>query len=161
MADGCPDGFYRDRKSGKCRRSIDTRREGIYGKGFLSDPQEDQYRKIRAEERKETPAEVDEQMAALNAFQHGTSHHEAAGKDLKYAESLNPERKATPAGRPGAAGGETMAGRCGPGEEYVAPYNKDDGTHVEGHCRRKHDRLTAHDRRVDRENGKKAGGRRR
>lgn len=160
MADGCPEGFYRDHETGECRRFIKTKREGVYGKGFLSEPQSTQYEKIRAEERKETPQTVEKQMAALNAFQHNTGHHAAAERDLKYAESLNPDREGMPAGRPGMAGGERMAGRCRPGEEYVAPYNKDDGTHVEGHCRRKHDRITAHDQRVDRRNAKKAGRRR-
>ncbi len=161
MADGCPEGLYRDRKTGECRRSIEAGRKGTYGEGFLSEPQSEQFARIRREEGKETPQKVDEQMSALNAFQHSTAHHEAAERDLRYAESLNQERKDPPAGRPAMAGGERMAGRCGPGEEYVAPYDKDDGTHVEGHCRKKHDRLTAHDRRVDRKNGRKAAERRR
>jgi len=216
MADGCGPGYYLDKKTGKCRRSITTHpsRAGTFGKGFLSEPQQEEYRKIDEVERRESPELVVRQTAAMNAW---TAHdrrgdiHRHAHNDLKYAEEIEKEeepgreRKLDPPGparssaesaeawdrenyrydiehgnlsgaewalqreryngesrRKGNAnrgGDRRMAiGKCGPGEEWVDGYVKEDGTRVEGYCRRKHDRLTPHDRRVDRENGEKARG---
>lgn len=49
-------------------------------------------------------------------------------------------------------GDKNMSEKCAPGEEWVEEYNKDDGTHVKGHCRRKHPHLTRADRRQDAKN---------
>lgn len=158
MAEGCPKGYYRD-SSGECRKSIAIRREGVYGEGFLSEPESQQHARIREEERREGPDTVERQMAALNSFQHGRG---PAHEDLEYAESLNPNHRGE-ARRKGHAmqGGDRMAGRCRPGEEWVDSYYKDDGTHVDGYCREKREHVTAHDRRVDRRNARKARDRRR
>ena len=84
----CPEGYYE--RNGKCVKSITIKRKGIYGKGFLSEPQSEQYSKIRKEERKENPNTVEKQMAALNAFNHGEG---SAHKDLKYAEKIGKEKR--------------------------------------------------------------------
>jgi hypothetical protein len=120
MTDECPEGEYRDKETGKCRKSIVVKKEGVYGKGFLSEPQEEQYAKIERVEKKEPPAEVHEQLAALNSFESNTPHHEAAEKDLKFSEETDP----------------VTANKCLPDEEYVERYIKDDGTEVKGYCRR-------------------------
>jgi hypothetical protein len=52
----------------------------------------------------------------------------------------------------GNGGDKNMSEKCAPGEEWVEEYNKDDGTHVKGHCRRKHPHLTRADRRQDAKN---------
>ncbi len=118
MTDGCPEGEYRDVETGKCRKSIVVKKEGVYGEGFLSEPQKEQYAKIEEVEKKESPAEVHEQLAALNSFESHTPYHEAAEKDLKFSEETDPVNK------------------CLPGEEHVERYVKDDGTEVKGYCRR-------------------------
>ena len=53
----CPRGYYE--KDGRCVKSITIKRKGIYGKGFLSEPQSEQYSKIRKEESKEGPNTVE------------------------------------------------------------------------------------------------------
>lgn len=207
MADGCGSGFYRDRKTGKCVKSITTHpsRRGTYGKGFLSEPQQEEYARINQVEKRESPELVVEQTAAMNSW---TAHdkkgkeHQRAHADLEYAEKLahkDPKKDPRPDPPSGSSslawdrenynydvshgnqsGAEwalereryeaSKAGsrkevrnrmaseKCGPGEEYVAPYRKDDGTEVAGYCRKATDRITPHDRRVDSENGKKARG---
>ena len=45
----CPEGYYWD--GSRCRKSITIKRRGIYGKGFESEPQTEQYAKIRKEAR--------------------------------------------------------------------------------------------------------------
>lgn len=44
---------------------------------------------------------------------------------------------------------ETIAGRCPEGMEYVSAHRKRNGAYVPGFCRKKHNRITRHDREVD------------
>lgn len=165
MADGCPDGFYRDRNTGTCKKSIQTKRKDVYGQGFLSEPQSEQYAKIRQEEKVESPELVDEQMAALNSWtSRDPKNHPAAHEDLEYAESLNPGRNEDPNAMKKEApffgghkgGDKEMPGSCGPGEEFVEGYKKADGTEVAGYCRKAHNNVTAEDREKFSRNGKDA-----
>lgn len=122
----CPEGYYE--RNGKCVKSITIKRKGIYGKGFLSEPQSEQYSKIRKEERKENPNTVEKQMAALNAFNHGEG---SAHKDLQYAEKIGKEKRMNKGSEHG----------CPEGYEWVsAHYKRQTGTShkkfVKGHCRR-------------------------
>ena len=122
----CPKGYYE--KDGRCVKSISIKRKGIYGKGFLSEPQSEQYSKIRKEERKEGSVTVERQMAALNAFSHGEG---SAHKDLEYAKKIGSEERL----RKGSEHG------CPEGYEWVsAHYRRKSGTthkaRVEGHCRK-------------------------
>ncbi len=47
---------------------------------------------------------------------------------------------------------ETLVGRCPEGMEFVSGYRKKNGEYVQGFCRRRHERITAHDRSVDHRN---------
>lgn len=182
MADGCGDGMYRDRTTGKCRKSITTHpeRRGTYGKGFLSESQSQEYEKINEVEKKESPQLVVSQTAAMNSW---TSHddngqvHEHAHNDLEYAESLErKDPKSDPRGRsPGDRpeinrgdarqkgpsnrnGGDTgMVDSCPKGQELVHGYKRADGTEVDAYCRDAHDHDTAHDKREDHIDGEIAG----
>ena len=116
MTNNCPKGYYWD--GSKCRKSITMKRKGIYGKGFLSEPQSEQYAKIRKEDRIENPILVEKQMSALNAFQHGKG---PAHKDLEYAE-----KQAHKYNDP----------RCIDGEIWIHGYTDRYGKVVKGHCRR-------------------------
>lgn len=84
----CGKGMYYDEKTGKCRKSIQIKRHGIYGKGFESEPQSEQFAKIDKEEKIEGPVTVEHQMAALNSFSHGQG---PAHKDFEYAVKLDHE----------------------------------------------------------------------
>jgi len=116
----CPKGYYE--KDGRCVKSISIKRKGIYGKGFLSEPQSEQYAKIRKEEKIEGSATVERQMAALNAFSHdkGSAH-----KDLEYAKKIGQEERY----RKGREHG------CPEGYEWVSPHERS-GRRVSGHCRK-------------------------
>lgn len=117
---GCPKGYYWDGE--KCRKSITIRRKGIYGKGFLSEPQSQQYAKIREEEKKENPITVERQMAALNAVSHGKTKG-IAHKDLEYAKKLT---NSHPQGDP----------RCPEGYVWVRGFKDHYGRIVKSHCRK-------------------------
>ena len=95
------------------------KRKGIYGKGFLSEPQSEQFAKIRKEERIEGPILVEKQMSALNAFQHGKG---PAHKDLEFANRKYNDP------------------RCPTGEIWVHGYTDRYGKVVKGHCRREKER---------------------
>ncbi len=170
MADECGPGYYRDHETGECRKSIttSTERKGTFGEGFLSEPQDKEYEKIDQIEKKESPGLVVKQTAAMNSWtsrDRKGSEHRHAHSDLEYAEKIEAREDPGRGSDPGEArreghherGGEMEMEKCGPGEEYIKGYTKDDGTRVDGYCRKKHDHLTEHDRRVDRKNGKKAG----
>ncbi len=118
----CPKGYYWNGK--KCQKSITMKRKGIYGKGFLSESQSEQFKKIRQEDKVEGPVLVEKQMSALNAFQHGKG---PAHKDLEYAEK---EAHRIRSNDP----------RCSDGELWVHGYTDRYGKVVKGHCRkeRKH-----------------------
>ena len=116
----CPKGYYE--KDGKCVKSIRIKRQGIYGRGFLSEPQSQQYAKIRKEERIEGSNLVEKQMAALNAFSHGKG---SAHKDLEYAEKLGKSEREE----------SGIDHGCPEGYEWVSSYIRD-GHRVEGHCRK-------------------------
>ena len=47
---------------------------------------------------------------------------------------------------------ETLIGRCPEGQEFVRGYRKRNGEYVQGFCRKRHERITRHDREVDRRN---------
>ena len=47
---------------------------------------------------------------------------------------------------------QTLMGRCPEGMEYVRGYRKRNGEYIRGFCRKSHDRITRHDREVDRRN---------
>lgn len=82
-----PKGFYY--RDGKLRKGIVIKRPGLYGSGFMSRPKAARFAKIRAEERKEGPKRVDEQMAAMRSFTYRNPKLSKVGEqDLKYAESL-------------------------------------------------------------------------
>lgn len=51
---------------------------------------------------------------------------------------------------------ETLIGRCPEGQEFVRGYRKRNGDYVKGFCRKRHERITRHDREVDRWNLRKA-----
>ena len=152
MVDRCPEGEYWDEQAERCKKSIVVKRKGVYGKGFLSEPQEQQFARIDEVEKEESPAEVHEQLSAMHSFvSHDPKYAQAAERDLKYSETKDP----TESGLNQVKGGEkNMSGRCGPGEIWVEGYAKSDGTRVVGYCRR----FTAHDERVDERNGKDASG---
>ena len=116
----CPKGYYK--KNGKCVKGIVIKRKGIYGKGFLSEPQSEQYSKIRKEESKEGPTTVEEQMAALNAFRHG---HGSAHKDLEYAKKIGREKRLSKGSEHG----------CPEGYEWVSSHKRN-GHRIRGHCRK-------------------------
>ena len=44
---------------------------------------------------------------------------------------------------------ETLIGRCPEGQEFVRGYRKRNGEYVKGFCRKRHERITRHDREVD------------
>ena len=122
----CPKGYYE--KDGRCMKSIVIKRKGIYGKGFLSEPQSEQYSKIRKEEKIEGPTLVERQMAALNAFNHGQG---PAHKDLEYAKKVGKKKRLNEGSEHG----------CLEGYEWVSPhYRRKTGTahkqYVIGHCRK-------------------------
>lgn len=119
---------------------IRIKRKGIYGKGFLSEPRSEQEASIRREERREGSAKVDEQMSALNSFNHGKGD---ANEDLRYAERLK-DGDARHKGHYGLGGGRIT-------RVHVEGYEKEDGTRVHGYYRD----VTRHDRAVDRRNGRK------
>lgn len=164
MADGCLDGYYEDHQTGKCKKSIVVKRKGIYGEGFLSEPQHEQYAKIRKEENVEPPKLVDEQIAAENSFTYRNPNlHPAANKDLRYAESLNPDRKKDPPAvnsqsRTRTTGGDRMVGKCPDGKELVEGYDKDDGTHVDPYCRKIRNDITPEDHEIFVKDGEDAKG---
>ena len=116
----CPKGYYE--KNGRCVKSITIKRKGIYGKGFLSEPQSEQYSKIRREESKEGPTTVERQMAALNAFSHGKG---SAHRDLEYAEKIGKDKRMKRGSEHG----------CPEGYEWVS-HHKRRGHEVRGHCRK-------------------------
>ena len=103
-------------------KSITIKRKGIYGKGFLSEPQAEQYSKIRREERKEGPNTVEKQMAALNAFSHGKG---PARRDLEYAKKVGKEKRLNRGSEHG----------CPEGHEWVSSHKRR-GHEVRGHCRK-------------------------
>ena len=122
----CPKGYYE--KNGRCVKSITIKRKGIYGKGFLSEPQSEQYSKIRREEKIEGPTTVERQMAALNAFQH---NHGSAHKDLEYAKKIAHEKP--------ELGHHGINAPCPSGSYYVGThYKKVNGktVTVQSHCAR-------------------------
>ena len=47
---------------------------------------------------------------------------------------------------------QTLMGRCPEGQEFVRGYRKRNGEYVKGFCRKRHERITRHDREVDRRN---------
>ena len=47
---------------------------------------------------------------------------------------------------------ETLIGRCPEGQKFVRVYRKRNGEYVKGFCRKRHERITRHDREVDRRN---------
>jgi hypothetical protein len=51
---------------------------------------------------------------------------------------------------------ETLIGRCPEGQEFVRGYRKRSGEYVKGFCRKRHERITRHDREVDLRNIRKA-----
>ena len=116
----CPKGYYE--KDGRCVKGIIIKRHGIYGKGFLSEPQSQQYSKIRKEEKIENPNLVEKQMSALNAFNHSTG---SAHKDLLYAEKIGKKQRMQ----------NGRDHKCPSGFEWVSPHKRM-GYHVKGHCRR-------------------------
>ena len=116
----CPEGYYE--KDGRCVKSIRIKRKGIYGRGFLSEPQSQQYKKIRKEEKIESPDLVEKQMGALNAFNHdkGSAH-----KDLLYAEKIGKDQRLK----------SGLYHNCPEGYEWVSPHKRR-GHKVKGHCRK-------------------------
>ena len=117
----CPKGYYE--KNGRCVKGIVMKRSGIYGTGFLSRPQSQQYAKIREVEKTESPNLVTQQMAALNAFQHNKG---SAHKDMEYAKKLGREKRLN-------AGREH---ECPEGAEWVSSHTrKKSGREVHGYCR--------------------------
>jgi hypothetical protein len=116
----CPKGYYE--KDGRCVKSITIKRKGIYGKGFLSEPQSEQYSKIRKEESREGSTTVERQMGALNAFQHG---HGSAHNDLEYAKKIGREKRLSRGSEHG----------CPEGYEWVSPHKRN-GHEIRGHCRK-------------------------
>ena len=116
----CPEGYYE--KNGRCVKSIRMKRKGIYGKGFLSEPQSEQYSKIRKEEQKENPNTVEQQMAALNAFQHGKG---SAHKDLEYAKKIGREKRIERGKEHG----------CPEGYVWISSHRRN-GHDIMGHCRK-------------------------
>ena len=116
----CPKGYYE--KDGRCVKSITIKRKGIYGKGFLSEPQSEQYSKIRKEESREGPNTVEKQMAALNAFSHGKG---SAHRDLEYAKKVGENKRMKRGSEHG----------CPEGYEWVSSHKRR-GHDVRGHCRR-------------------------
>jgi hypothetical protein len=206
------------------KERIRIKRKGVYGEGFLSEPQSEQYRKIDQVEKKESPELVHEQLSALHSFNSKNPRmRERAEKDLKYSEKTDNEPRRVKkvaelsgnkvdieAFHPSAyeedayavrthvvgkpyldryttnemisakspedaidkflaekhkkgtegenrlnqenGGDKNMSEKCAPGEEWVEEYNKNDGTHVKGHCRRIHPHLTRADRRQDAKN---------
>jgi len=118
----CPKGYYWN--GTECKKSITLKRKGIYGKGFLSEPQSQQYAKIRKEERIETPDLVEKQMAALNSFQHGKG---SAHRDLEYAEKLKNKSKEKY---------NISDPRCPEGYVWVHGYTDRYGKVIRSHCRK-------------------------
>ena len=116
----CPKGYYE--KDGRCVKSITIKRKGIYGKGFLSEPQSEQYSKIRKEEKIENPDLVEKQMGALNAFSHSQG---SAHKDLLYSEKIGKNKRLD--------NGEKH--NCLSGYEWISPHQRM-GHKVKGHCRK-------------------------
>ena len=116
----CPEGYYE--KNGRCVKSIRMKRKGIYGKGFLSEPQSEQYSKIRKEEQKENPNTVERQMAALNAFQHGKG---SAHKDLEYSKKIGRENRIERGKEHG----------CPEGYVWISSHRRN-GHDIIGHCRK-------------------------
>jgi hypothetical protein len=116
----CPPGYYE--KNGKCVKGIVIKRSGIYGQGFESLPQNQQYAKIRQEESVEGPNVVLHQMAALNAFSHNKG---PAHKDMEYAKRIGREKRLN-------SGKEH---NCPQGYEWVSSHNRRTGTRVNGYCR--------------------------
>ena len=116
----CPKGYYE--KDGRCVKSITIKRKGIYGKGFLSEPQSEQYSKIRKEEKIENPDLVEKQMGALNAFSHSQG---SAHKDLLYSEKIGKNKRLN----------DGKSHNCPSGYEWILPYKRM-GYQVKGHCRK-------------------------
>ncbi len=118
----CPKGYYE--KNGRCVKSITIKRKGIYGKGFLSEPQSEQYSKIRREESREGSTTVERQMAALNAFSHGRG---SAHKDLEYAKKTGSEKRIEKGREHG----------CPEGYHFVRRHYRNSSgnkTPISGHC---------------------------
>ena len=115
----CPKGYYE--KDGRCVKGIVIKRHGIYGTGFLSRPQSQQYSKIRKEEKIEGSNLVEKQMSALNAFNHSTG---SAHKDLLYAEKIEHSKQ-----------NQLSNKDCPSGYIYVSPYKRN-GRLIKAHCRR-------------------------
>lgn len=116
----CPKGYYK--KDGRCVKGIVIKRHGIYGKGFLSEPQSEQYSKIRKEEKIENPDLVEKQMGALNAFNHNQG---SAHKDLLYSEKIGKNKRLD--------NGKNH--NCPSGYEWVSQHKRM-GYQVKGHCRK-------------------------
>lgn len=126
----CPEGYYWD--GSRCRKSITIKRRGIYGKGFESEPQTEQYAKIRKEARIEGPITTERQMAALNAFAHNKG---SAHKDLEYAKKI--ARKSGEEGRPHKYEGYTKIQCEEAGGIWIKAHRKTRGIRVSGYCRRR------------------------
>ena len=47
---------------------------------------------------------------------------------------------------------QKLVGRCPDRQEFVRGYKKKNGEYVQGFCRKKHERVTRHDKKVDRRN---------
>jgi hypothetical protein len=112
----CPPGYYWTGKT--CKKSIELKRENVYGKGFLSEPQTQQYKKIKKEAKIEGPVEVEHQMSALNAFSHNKG---SAHKDLEFAEKIAHEE------------GHGRQDLCSPGHHKVKGFWSKHG-YVRPHC---------------------------
>ncbi|MHB8559601.1 MAG: hypothetical protein ACYDAP_00320 [Thermoplasmataceae archaeon] len=126
----CPKGYYWD--GSRCRKSITIKRRGIYGKGFESEPQTEQYAKIRKEARIEGAVKTERQMAALNAFAHNKG---SAHKDLEYAKKI--ARKSGEEGRPPEFEGYTRIQCEEAGGIWIKAHRKTRGIRVSGYCRRR------------------------
>lgn len=91
MTKECPKGYYWDGE--RCRKSISAKRKGIYPPHFTRLPQDEQYKAIESEMKKEGGPTVVRQMSFLNS---ATTHdspevHRAAHNDLEYAAKLDHE----------------------------------------------------------------------
>jgi hypothetical protein len=129
------------------KERIRIKRKGVYGEGFLSEPQSEQYRKIDQVEKKESPELVHEQLSALHSFNSKNPRmRERAEKDLKYSEKTDPTKsgrwkknKTRIGDRPidvFREGGNYKNYGCKEGEYYVASYWMEDDTFVHGYCRK-------------------------
>jgi hypothetical protein len=117
----CPEGYYWNGK--RCQKKIVIKEQGIYGKGFLSEPRSEQEAKIRKESRIEGSVEAEKQMAALNAFSHNKG---SAHKDMEYAKKMGMDKRLK-------SGKEH---NCPEGYEWVSSHSRRTGYRVNGYCRK-------------------------